>query len=138
MLVTATLLPPREDGRHQHWQHCRGRRQQRQRRRLWGRRCTCFGIRVVPKEGAVVEEEYGTYNGTHTFSNFPTSGVNFPHFSKCEKCKLTHKDVWESVANCVTVPTSGKVCVEKLNRNLSKKSRDIFSFPTTPCDSHFT
>jgi hypothetical protein len=41
--------------------------------------------------------------------------------------------VWENVANnCVTVPTLSKVCVDKLNRNLSKKSRDIFSFPATP------
>ncbi len=32
-----------------------------------------------------------------------------------------HKEVWESVANCVTVPTLSKVCVEKLNQNLSKK-----------------
>ncbi len=81
---------------------------------------------MVSEEGAVAEEEY------HTFSNFPVSGVNFPHLSKCGKCKLLHKEVWESVANCVTVPTLSKVCVEKLNQNLSKKSRDIFSFPVTP------
>ena len=45
--------------------------------------------RVVREEGAVAEEEY------HTFSNFPVSGVNFPHFSKCVKCELLHKEVWE-------------------------------------------
>ena len=32
----------------------------------------CWHKRVVPEEGAVVEEEY---DGTHTFSNFPVSGV---------------------------------------------------------------
>ena len=54
------------------------------------------------------------YDGNHTFSNFPVSCVNFG------KRKLLHKEVWESVANCVSVPTSRKVCVEKLNQNLSK------------------
>jgi hypothetical protein len=62
-------------------------------------------MRVVPEEGAVAEEEY------HTFSNFPMSGVNFPHFSKCGKCELTHKEVWKSVANCVTLGTLSKGCV---------------------------
>jgi hypothetical protein len=77
------------------------------------------------------------YNSTHTFSTFPVSCVNFPHFSKGGKCKLLHKEVWESVANCVTVPTLSKVCVEKLNQNLPKKSRDNFSFPATPWDHNF-
>ena len=35
----------------------------------------------------------GGYKGTHTFSNFPMSGVNFPHFSKCGKCELTQRSV---------------------------------------------
>ena len=47
----------------------------------------CVGIRVVPEDGAVAEVEY------NTFSNFPMSGVNFPHFSKCGKCELTQRSV---------------------------------------------
>ena len=87
---------------------------------------------------AVVEEGMVPYNGTHTFPNFPMSGVNFPHFSKCGKCELTHKEVWKSVANSATVPTSSKVCVEKLNRNLSKKSETSSQlFHATPTRALF-
>ena len=81
------------------------------------------------------EDKYGADEGTHTFSNFPVSGVNFPHFSKCGKCELLHKEVWESVANCVTVPTSSKVCVEKLNRNLSKKIKRHLQLSCNPQSS---
>ena len=72
------------------------------------------------------------YNGTHTSSKFPMSCVNFPHLSKYVKCKLLHKEVWESVANCVTVPTSSKVCVEKLNQNLSKKIKRHLQLSRNP------
>ena len=74
------------------------------------------------------------YNSTHTFSTFPVSCVNFPHFSKGGKCKLLHKEVWESVANCVTVPTSSKVSVEKLNRNLSKKIKRHLQLSRNPLE----
>ena len=70
-------------------------------------------------------------DSTHTFSNFPMSGANFPH-QVWEVRTLTQRSVGKCGKNRVTVPTLRKVCVEKLNRNLSKKSRDIFSFSTTP------
>ena len=72
------------------------------------------------------------YDRTHTFSNFPMSCVNFSHFRKCGKSELLHKEVWESVANCVNVPTSSKICVEKLNLYLSKKIKRHLQLSCNP------